>query len=81
MTAPSINDISLKVFDPIAFYPSGGPAFTNFPDTASTAANDPDFCEKTYTATITPNSAANAVTTFNFDATTKRFQIFSNSIN
>jgi len=81
MTAPTINNISFKVFDAIAFYPSGGSAFTNFPDTASTAANDPDFCEKTYTATITPNSPATAVTTFNFNATTKRFEIFSNSIN
>ena len=61
-----------NAYDAVAYYPSPGPAFTEFTDTVSTAnGGDPTLCSKTYTATIAPAG----LTTFSLDKTTKTFQL------
>ena len=69
MTASTPSTISLKVWDPIAYYPAPGPAFSEFTDTVSVAAADSTLCPKTYTATITPST----ISTFALDTATKTF--------
>ena len=70
MTASTPNAIDLKVWDPVAFYPSSGPAFQDFTDTVSVAAGDATYCTKTYSATI---SGPATITNFALDTATKTF--------
>jgi hypothetical protein len=76
VTASTVQNINLKVWDPLAYYPSTGAAFTNFTDTVSSASGNPNLCEKTYTAAITPST----LSTFSFDPSTQQFQILSESL-
>lgn len=69
ITPVTPSTITLKVFDAVAFYPSPGPAFTEFTDTKSTAIGNPDLCPKSYTATISPNT----LSVFSLDTTTDTF--------
>lgn len=69
--------ITLKVFDPVAYYPSPGPAFTEFPDSKSTAIGNPNLCPKSYTVSISPNT----ITTFSLDTATNTFRVYSGAIN
>ena len=77
LSASTVSTISLTVWDTIAYYPSTGPAFSEFTDTASVAANNPGLCPKTYSVVLNPSP----LTTFNLDVTTKTFQIFSGDYN
>jgi hypothetical protein len=70
----SVSNIALKVWDALAYYPLSGTAYTEFTDSASTASSNPSLCPKTYTATIAPTP----LTTFNLNAATKKFEIYSN---
>lgn len=72
VTGYSIAAIQLKAEDATAYYPAAG--FQAFTDTVSTLKGNPDYCDMTYTVTILP---ANVLTTFNFDPTTRQFEIFS----
>jgi hypothetical protein len=67
VTASSVSNISLKVWDAMAYYPSSGVAYTDFTDTVSIVSGDPTLCSKTYTATITPTT----LTTFSLDSSTR----------
>ena len=78
ITASTPSTISLKVWDLLAYYPSPGPAFTEFTDTISVTAGDPATCPKTYTATITGPAT---ITTFSLDTPTKTFQVYSGAYN
>ena len=77
VTASTVSDISLNVWDTLAYYPSSGAAFSDFTDTASTTSGDPTLCSKTYSVTISPTSA---LTTFSLDVVTKKFQIYSGDL-
>ena len=70
VTASTVSNISLKVWDTIANYPSSGVAYSDFTDTVSTASGDPTLCSKTYTATITGPSS---LTVFSLDTTNSQF--------
>ena len=69
VTASTVLDISLKVWDTLANYPSSGAAYSDFTDTVSTAGGDPTICSKTYSATISPTT----LSTFNLDPTLSQF--------
>lgn len=56
ITASSVSPITTTVFDLPALYPTTGQAFLNFTDSASTSRGDPNWCVKSYSATITTNS-------------------------
>lgn len=81
VTASTVTNISLKVWDPIAYYPSSGSAFTDFTDTISSLNSDPSMCFKTYSATISTNSGGNSLTTFSLDTLLNEFQIYSGNYN
>ncbi len=70
VTPASVTNIVLQLGDPVNYYPLTGTAFVEFTDTLSVAQNDPLYCPKSYNVTIEP---ANVLTTFVFDATTKKF--------
>ncbi len=44
VTASTVTDIYLKVWDPISLYPLSGAAFTDFSDTISTASGNSSLC-------------------------------------
>jgi len=75
VTASTAPNLSINFWDPVAYYPSTGAAFTDFTDTISTSSGVPDMCFKDYTATILPTTLA----TFSLDTNTKEFQVFSGS--
>jgi hypothetical protein len=77
VTASSVSNIFVTVWDTMAYYPSSGVAYTDFTDTISTARGDSTFCSKTYTATITPTT----LTTFSLDSSTSQFLIYSDVYN
>ena len=69
----------LVVWDLEAFYPSSIAAFGDFTDSISNLNSDPTMCAKTYSATISTNTAGFSLTTFNLDASIKKFIISSQS--
>jgi hypothetical protein len=73
ITPSTVAAISLKVWDPIAYYPSSGVAYEDFNDTVSTSSGNLTLCPKTYTAQITPTT----LTTFNLNTSNSRFEIYS----
>ena len=58
ITAPTLSAITLAVWDLQKAYP----AFTDFPDSIATSNGDPTMCPKTYTATVSTNSAGKSLT-------------------
>ena len=78
VTASTVSNISLKVWDALAYYPLSGAAYSDFTDTVSTASGNPTLCSKTYTATISPPTS---LSTFNLDTTQSKFQIYSGAYN
>ena len=58
MTGSTPSGITLKVWDAEASYPASGVAFADFTDSVSTSNGDPNMCAKTYSATVTINTAS-----------------------
>jgi len=79
VTASTVSNISLKVWDAEALYPLTVAAFTDFVDTVSTLNNYPTMCSKTYTASVTNNAGGNSLTTFSLDVGLSKFKIYSDA--
>lgn len=79
MTPSSINNLVLKVFDPIANYNT----FTNFnyvTPTNNKINQSPDCGDFTYTASIVQTTAQSGLSVFNLDQVAQNFQVFSASL-
>ena len=81
VTASTASDISLKVWDTQAYYPSSGFAFTDFTDLVQTANSDSSMCPKTYTATVSNNAGGNSLSNFSLDSALREFLIYSGNYN
>jgi hypothetical protein len=68
------------VWDAPALYPTSGEAFLNFTDSASTSRGDPNWCIKTYSATVTTNADGVGLSDFYLSTADYKFFVSSQNI-
>ena len=64
VTGTNVAPISLVVWDSAIVYPSSGMAFTDFTDSISTLNSIPNFCAKSYSATVSTNAGGISLSNF-----------------
>jgi hypothetical protein len=68
------------VWDEPALYPTSGEAFANFTDSASTSRGDPNWCVKTYSATVTTLANGVGLSEFYLSTSDRRFRVSSQNV-